>query len=117
MLTLKEACNIMSAQYPESRITGGIEFDHYYGFSMWNRANGEWDGNKFTKPVGSSLDVIDRNTGKISWLTAEELLTESVFDNAKPVDVCPYLSDEDAIFAVQVQKKEEEFNRRLEDVD
>ena len=98
MLTLKEACDIMSEQYPESRIIGGIEFDNYYGFSMWNRANGEWDGNKFTKPFSSTLDIIDRNTGKIFWLTVEELLTKSVFDNAKSVDVCPYLSNEDAAY-------------------
>lgn len=109
MLTLKEACDIMNAQYPESRIIGGIEFDHYFGFSMWNRADEEWDGNKFTKPVGSSVDIIDRNTGKISWLTAEELITESVFDNAKPVDVCPYLSDEDATYIRAYFEKVQDF--------
>ncbi len=114
MISLREACEAIQNKYPNFRIISCGDYGDFYGMNMQPRT---WDGERITR-VGGGIDTVDKVSSDISCMSAQELCDHDY--NYKEIalsNILPYLSDEDAAFALKVQKKEEEFNRRLEEMD
>lgn len=114
MITLEEACKIIQNKYPDFRIIRCEDYGDFYGMNMQPRT---WDGERLTRVAGG-IDTVDKVSGVVSRIGAQEFCDHNYsYEEIALSVISPYLSDEDLTFALKVQKKEEEFNRMLEEVD
>lgn len=113
MITLSEACKIIQTNIPRCRIISWEDYGDFYAFDMKPRT---WNGDRKTCPIGGGIDAVNKTTGDIFGISIESLFE---YDDSviKTLDILPYLSNEDRVFAMKVQKRIEEDNRRLEEMD
>lgn len=102
MITLEEACKIIQNKYPNFRIISCKDYGDFYGMNMEPRT---WDGERLTRIAGG-IDTVDKVSRAVSCIGAQELCDHNYnYEEIALSDILPYLSAEDAAFALKVQKK------------
>lgn len=105
MITLKEACNIIQKNRPNFRILGCDDYGNVYGFNLVPR---RWNGDPDNLPAGSAIDTVDKQSGKVGCFYEYDKHP----NNIKTLNVIPFLSKEDALFAQKANEALNSYNEQ-----